>query len=53
MEQALQVFKILGENDIYSQYADHYTNSKLDHNALLLKRGKRNTTLSIKNIHFF
>lgn len=25
MEQALQVFKILGENDIYSQYADHYT----------------------------
>ncbi|BDI01379.1 hypothetical protein LmYK1_06190 [Ligilactobacillus murinus] len=25
MAQALQVFKILGENDIYSQYADHYT----------------------------
>ena len=25
MEQALQVFKILGENDIHSQYADHYT----------------------------
>ena len=25
MAQALQVFKILGENAIYSQYADHYT----------------------------
>lgn len=25
MQQALQVFKILGENDIHAQYANHYT----------------------------